>query len=108
MMTYNTAQGPLPILVDVQSASKANNAKRHRNAVASQSFRQRRKDREKEAADKLAELEAQVREISKDKEREKEKISATIEDEGRSAITELYSHTKLGPVTEPKKTCLAL
>lgn len=67
MMTLETEQGPIQVPVDVQAASKVADEKRKRNATASHRFRQRRKEKERETSDNIAKLEAQVREMSEEK-----------------------------------------
>ncbi|KAL9096001.1 MAG: hypothetical protein Q9163_006466, partial [Psora crenata] len=68
MMTLETEQGPIQVPVDVQAASKVADEKRKRNATASHRFRQRRKEKEQETSNNIAKLEAQVREITEEKE----------------------------------------
>lgn len=68
MMLLETEQGPIQVPIDVQAASKVADEKRERNATASHRFRQRRKQRERETAEKIAKWEAQVWETSEDKE----------------------------------------
>jgi len=68
MMTLETDQGPIQVPVDVQAASKVADEKRKRNATASHRFRQRRKEKEQETSTNIAKLEAQVREMTEEKE----------------------------------------
>ena len=68
MMTLETEQGPIQVPVDVQAASKVADEKRKRNATASHRFRQRRKEKEQETSSNIAKLEAQVREMTEEKE----------------------------------------
>ncbi|KAL8855249.1 MAG: hypothetical protein Q9178_008095 [Gyalolechia marmorata] len=60
-----TVQGRIQLPVDIQTASKAANKKRKRNATASSRFRQRRKEQEQKTLDEVANLEIQVRQLSK-------------------------------------------
>ena len=67
MMTLDTESGPIQVPVDVQAASKVADEKRRRNATASHRFRQRRKEKEQETSNNIAKLEAQVRDLSEEK-----------------------------------------
>ncbi len=53
MMLLKTEQGLIQISIDVQVASKVADEKRERNAIVSHRFRQRRKQRERETAEKI-------------------------------------------------------
>ena len=68
MMTLETESGPIQVPVDVQAASKVADEKRKRNATASHRFRQRRKEKEQETSNSISKLEAQVRQMSEEKE----------------------------------------
>ncbi|KAI4203335.1 MAG: hypothetical protein LQ346_001806 [Caloplaca aetnensis] len=68
IFTFETAQGPIQMPVDVQAASQGANEKRKRNATASHRFRQRRKEKENENSRKISGLEAQLREMTEEKE----------------------------------------
>ena len=68
LMAFDTDQGPIQVPVDVQAASKMADEKRKRNAGASQRFRQRRKDKERESSTTISKLENQIREIGEEKE----------------------------------------
>lgn len=67
MMVLKTEHGSIQVPVDVQIASKVEDEKRKRNATASHRFRQRRKEKERETSDKIAKLEAQIRETEEDR-----------------------------------------
>ncbi len=67
LMTFDTDQGPIQVLVDVQAASKMADEKRKRNAGASARFRQRRKENEREASQMIAKLEQQMKEANEDR-----------------------------------------
>lgn len=67
IMTLETEQGPIQVPVDVQAASKVADEKRKRNATASHRFRQRRKEKERETSENIAKLEAQIREMTEEK-----------------------------------------
>ncbi|KAG8533171.1 uncharacterized protein KY384_001954 [Bacidia gigantensis] len=66
-MMLDTESGPIPVPIDVQAASKMADEKRKRNATASHRFRQRRKEKEQETASNIARLEAQVREMTEER-----------------------------------------
>ena len=68
LMAFDTDQGPIQVPVDVQAASKMADEKRKRNAGASQRFRQRRKDKERESSTTISKLETQLREMSEERE----------------------------------------
>ena len=63
MMALETSSGTVQLPVNVQAASRAADEKRQRGACASARFRQRRKDKEKEASIIIARLERQVKEL---------------------------------------------
>lgn len=67
MLTLETEQGPIQVPIDVQAASKVVDEKRKRNATASHKFRKRRKDKEQETSNKISNLKAQVREMTKER-----------------------------------------
>jgi len=67
LMTLETEHGPIQVPVDVQAASKVADEKRKRNATASHRFRQRRKEKEQETSENIAKLEAQIREMTEEK-----------------------------------------
>ena len=67
-MIIGLEQGPIQVPIDVQAASKVTDERRKRNATASHNVRQRRKKEEREISDKIADLEAQVQEVTKLKE----------------------------------------
>lgn len=69
IMTLETDKGPIQVSVDVQAASKAADEKRRRNTSASHRFRQRRREKEAEVAEKIANLEAQVRDGAEERDR---------------------------------------
>lgn len=68
MMTLETESGPIQVPVDVQAASKVADEKRKRNATASHRFRQRRKEKEQETSNNISKLEAQIRQMTEEKE----------------------------------------
>ncbi len=65
MMALETEHIQVPI--NVQAASKVADEHRKRNATASHRFRQRRKEKERETSEKIAKLEAQVRETAEER-----------------------------------------
>jgi hypothetical protein len=67
MLTLETEQGPIQVPIDVQAASKVADEKRKRNATASHKFRKRRKDKEQETSNNISNIEAQVREMTKER-----------------------------------------
>ncbi len=67
MMALETEQGPIHVPINVQAASKVADEHRKRNATASHRFRQRRKEKEREISEKIAKLEAQVRETAEER-----------------------------------------
>ena len=67
-MTLETENGPLQIPIDVQAGSKVAGDKRKRNATASQRFRQRREEKERETSQKISKLEQQIQETMKERE----------------------------------------
>lgn len=67
VMTLETEHGPIQVPVDVEAASKVADEKRKRNATASHRFRQRRKEKERETSENIARLEAQIRDVSEEK-----------------------------------------
>lgn len=67
IMTLETEQGPIQVPVDVQAASKVADEKRKRNATASHRFRQRRKEKERETSENISKLEAQIRDMTEEK-----------------------------------------
>ncbi|KAI4260731.1 MAG: hypothetical protein LQ352_000123 [Teloschistes flavicans] len=68
ILTFETEQGSIQVPLDVQAASRGANEKRKRNATASHRFRQRRKKKEQEISLKISGLEAQLREMTEEKE----------------------------------------
>ena len=66
MMVLETEQGSIQIPIDVQAASKVQDEKRKRNATVSHRFRQREKEKEREISEKIANLEAEVRETEEE------------------------------------------
>ena len=60
MMTLNTENGPIQVPVDVQAATKVADEKRKRNGTASHRFRQRRKEKALETAQKSQKLEHRI------------------------------------------------
>ncbi len=67
MLTLETEQGPIQVPIDVQAASKVADEKRKRNATASHKFRKRRKDKEQKTSNNISNIEAQVREMTKER-----------------------------------------
>ncbi len=67
MLTLETKQGPIQIPIDVQAASRVADEKRKRNATASHKIRKRRKDKEQKTSNNISNIEAQVREMTKER-----------------------------------------
>lgn len=67
-LSFETEQGPIQVPLDVHAASKGADEKRKRNATASHRFRERRKQKDLEISTKITRLEAQLREITEEKE----------------------------------------
>ena len=61
MMTFETEQGLIQLPVDLQAGSQAADEKRRRNTIASQKFRQRRREKDQQTSNKISELEAQLK-----------------------------------------------
>lgn len=68
LMTLETADGPIDVPVNIQSASRAADEKRRRNAGASARFRQRRKEKEEQSNREIDILRQQMRETEEDAE----------------------------------------
>ncbi len=68
LMVLETERTSIQVPLDVQAASKVADEKRKRNATASHRFRKRRKEKEQETSDNISKLEAQVREMTEEKE----------------------------------------
>ena len=66
-MTMKTEEGTIQVPVDVKAGSKISDEKRKRNASASSRFRKRRKVKEQETSNIISGLEAQIRELTKEK-----------------------------------------
>lgn len=66
-MTLNPEQGWIQIPVDKQTASRFANDKRKRNAIASTNFRLRRKKKENEDSEEIANLKAKLREMTEER-----------------------------------------
>ncbi len=66
-MTLKIDQGPIQIPVGVQAASKAADEKRKRNALASKRFRVVRKERKQEISENTAKLEAQLHNMTEER-----------------------------------------
>ncbi|KAI9775839.1 MAG: hypothetical protein M1816_005719 [Peltula sp. TS41687] len=64
VLTLDMGTGQVQVPVDEQAASKEADHKRKRNAGASARFRERRIEKEQEAALKIAQLEQQIRDLS--------------------------------------------
>jgi len=67
MLTLETKQGLIQVPFDVQAASKVADEKRKRNAIASHKFRKRRKDKKQKISNNISNIEAQVREMIKER-----------------------------------------
>lgn len=63
MVTISTSQGLIHVPVDTHQASRLADEKRARNAGASARFRQRRKDKEREASTNIDRLQQQARDL---------------------------------------------
>ena len=69
LITLETKQGSIRVPCDLQTASRAADERRKRNAGCSKRFRQRRQAKERETLEKIKKLEARLHEITEEKDR---------------------------------------